>query len=438
MNLLLITDRLIETGKIEQLEKNYNIKILYYFGPEFDLSSLNDFSWADQIVAEDRLIDEIQPTLKVDIYPLSTYLTFTSHDQHSPHKNRVGLAGEVQIRPQGNVLFVPCNDTHVKMFVTIAQEVGDRSFLVIPDENADVYLDMYDEEYWTIEPKLFKENEYRSPIIEELKNRGTKIVVFANDWSPENRKICRLAREMRIPTVCIQEGPQDFELDGGKWQQMQQADYVFAQGPITLCYLEAKYFIITGNPRLSSYLPVPLPNRPMVMINSNFTYNVYEDWRERWVRDCVRACNRLGVSYFISQHPRDNGAFEKYNVIKSGAFKIVDQIKKASIVITRFSQVLYEAMLMGRPVIYYNPHGEVKRVLTDDSSGAFSTAASPKSLKKYLRKATENVFPDQRERGRFLKLHCGPGDGRETERCLIGLAHISNGVIQQPNHDIYV
>lgn len=437
MNLLLITRRQIEASMLEQIERNHNVKVLYHFGAEFDVSPLNDLSWADKIIVEDALIDEIRPALKVDIHPLSQYITFSKQDQLVPKKRTVSLAKAGHARPQGNVLFVPCNDTHVRMFLPIAQRIDDHNFLVIRGENADAYLDRYSEPYRRIGLELFGSDRYRPVIREEIERHGTSVIVFANDWVGENVKICQLARELGIPTVCIQEGPHDFELDGGKWRQMQNADYVFAQGFITLRYLEAKHFIITGNPRLSFYRPAPLPVGPMVMINSNFTYNIYEDWRDRWVGDCVSVCNQLQIPYFISQHPRDNGVFENYNVIKSDAFKIIDQIKNTSVLITRFSQVLYEAMLMGRQVIYYNPHGEVKRVLTDNHSGAFFVANSPESLEECLREAIKREFTNQRERDSFLKLHCGPCDGREVERCLISLAHIANGLAQQSTRDIH-
>ncbi len=49
------------------------------------------------------------------------------------------------------------------------------------------------------------------------------IIVFGNDWS-YTRKLINEAKLLNIPTVCIKEGPQDFDLPS---KPMMHADYVF-------------------------------------------------------------------------------------------------------------------------------------------------------------------------------------------------------------------
>jgi hypothetical protein len=209
-------------------------------------------------------------------------------------------------------------------------------------------------------------------------------------------------------------------------RQLRQADHVFAQGPVTAKVLDRRALFLTGNPRLSDLPRPPLPEKPRVMVNANFTYGVYEEWRDRWMAGVVEACAAAGLEFFLSRHPRDRGEYAGLPVMDSNAFKIRDQIAKASIVVSRFSQVLYEAMIMGRRAVYYNPHGEVKRTLTEDRTGALPFARSPAELADRLGGAARGDG-DEATRQEFLKRHCGAQDGRAAERCALALAAVAAG-----------
>ena len=154
---------------------------------------------------------------------------------------------------------------------------------------------------------------------------------------------------------------------------------------------------------------------------------MFEDARDAWMRGVAEACERAGVAYFVSKHPRDSGDYSGYPVLESNAFKIEEQINMATVLVSRFSQVVYECALRGRQVVYYNPHGEVKKVLTSDTSGAIYHASNPSELAGCLRKA---VAPDA-ERDAimqdFLTLHCGPRDEHGALRCVQAIAAAARG-----------
>ena len=113
----------------------------------------------------------------------------------------------------------------------------------------------------------------------------------------------------------------------------------------------------------------------------------------------------------------------------SGAFKLHDQIAESSLLVTRFSQVLYEAMLMGRPVVYYNPHGEDAKTLTEDRTGAILFADNPDELQDALVKAVSFGQTLRSAMGDFLTIHSGPRDEWAVERCIAALCAIANGRI---------
>lgn len=456
----------LESRTVFQLEDD--LRTIFYLGEPFDVQSIAFATKrADTILLDDRVFDKVAPALDQRPWPLS--LARQALDKRG--------TGPVDCVPQAlpitpiprtfpkPVLFIPSNDTHVKMFHLLAKRIPNHKFIVFDrGEHADTSLTNLEESFLHYHKRLREQqcitlvNRARqiagkivrwiggttvekilvSPMVRSkqwLENRiyyhldalNPSVVVLGIDWGNEERKICEWAKKRAIPTVCIQEGPQDFDMPG--YNQMQTVDHVFVQGAITLRYLKRKAFVITGNPRLSDLVPIPTPKRPVVMINANFTYGIYEDWRDRWIKAVVEACRAVGVDFFISRHARDHGDYRDLPVLDSSAFKLHDQIAKSSILITRFSQVVYEAMLLGRRVLYYNPHGETKRTLTEDQTGALIFAKTPDELRNALKNMISRDETNDKVMADFLTLHCGLQDGQTVERCLTALAAVANGRI---------
>ena len=311
-------------------------------------------------------------------------------------------------------LFVPSNDTHVKWMNPISQMIKISNFMIFNErrENADYYLRKLGKEYYV----------YYSGI---LKNLQPSIVILGNDWGKEERLVLSEAKKLRIPTVCIQEGPVDFE--NIQQKRMLTADYAMVHGSIMTKYIKRKSnVLVTGNPKYDSIFQYPLPSAPNVMINSNFTYGIYEEYRDDWVKQVAETCKRNGLNFFISQHPRDKGIHpSEYLVLKSDAFKINEQLKKSTILVTRFSTVIYEAMMMGRDVVYYNPHGETFPIFLDDKTGAISIAHNMEDLATAIKDKIRNYRKKDKIKKLFLKLHCNPFGHNATKICAENLKLIS-------------
>lgn len=182
-------------------------------------------------------------------------------------------------------------------------------------------------------------------------------LLMGNDWGPLEQQINHMFLKKGVNTICLQESVLDFNR---KDKRMRYCSMPVFQGIETLksVDLQGKICAVIGNPRYEELNTQPMPNSDRVLLNVNFTWGIYEEAREDWVDDVVEACTDLGLDYAISQHPRDSGNLSRYNVIKTNASSVHLPIIESSLLVTRFSSLIHEALCLGRPVIYYNPHGE--------------------------------------------------------------------------------
>lgn len=309
------------------------------------------------------------------------------------------------------IAFIPSSDTHVKTFYPITKYLEDFRFLTLPckKEGAEEMLNKLGIEWETYSPRV-------------LLAHRPDVVAVANDWGLSERAAVTEARALGIPTVCIQEGSLDFA--NRKPYRMKWADFAFVQGPVTPKFLDRESYFITGNPRFDSIKKEGLPKKPLVVINLNFTYGVEDRHALSWIRDVVWACKELGLDFFISRHPRDKHEFPGLPVERSDPVSVYVHLLRSSILVTRFSTLVYEAALMGRGVVYYNPHGEDMRTFNEDDSGGIEKACNRKELKKSLAQVSQK--PQGNDSDKFVKLHCTAADGNSSKRCSEALSVIPN------------
>jgi hypothetical protein len=213
-----------------------------------------------------------------------------------------------------------------------------------------------------------------------LKESQPDLLVLYNDWTKAAIRIIAHCHLLGIPVVCIQESIIDF---WDSFRRMQHADDVMIQGVRSATMLPRNHFYLTGNPRYShsgSINKIP----EYALINCNFTYNIFEKIRAGWLDDVTLALDEAGISYLISQHPRDNGDLSKYkNVIRSSSTGLDEQLGKAGLLITRFSSLIHESLIRGVPVVYYNPHSESMKYDFDFNREFLMIAREKNSLKEY-------------------------------------------------------
>lgn len=311
-------------------------------------------------------------------------------------------------------LFIPSNDSMVHWMLPIARRLNSSLFMILPqrNENADYALNINKTEYLHYKPGV-------------LSGIRPSVIIFGNDWGREERQLILEARLLDIPSVCIQEGVILLQRD-----ELMNADYIFAHGPEIQKYIRRDNVIITGNPKYDELKDIPFPETDKVLINCNFVYGILEDKREQWIKDVTSECQTLHLNYQISQHPRDKGKFpDDYPIIHSNAFNIKEQLLCSSILITRFSTLIYEALMAGRTVIYYNPYGENHRLMQEDY-GAITIARNSTELQQSLHDATIIHKKTAIARQAFLVSHCGTINFDATSRCVDAI----NWVIKKDKH----
>jgi hypothetical protein len=237
-----------------------------------------------------------------------------------------------------------------------------------------------------------------------LKQSRPDILVLYNDWTKAAIRIISHCHLLGIHVVCIQESIVDFN---DSFRRMQHADDLMIQGIKSVTLIPRRNFYLTGNPRY--YCAGKTFNEPQyVLINCNFTYNIHEGVRSRWLDDITSALDEPGINYLISRHPRDKGDLSKYkNVIRSSSTSLDEQFGKAGLLITRFSSLIHESLIRGVPVIYYNPHGEEMHYDFEFNPDFLAEARDTETLKKHIASLyKKNISGKNLEL--YLDEHCLP------------------------------
>jgi hypothetical protein len=197
-----------------------------------------------------------------------------------------------------------------------------------------------------------------------LKKFSPHIVVVMNDWGGVVKKTVIKAKKKGIATVGLVEGVQDFEDThithikvGQVRNPYRTVEYPLLIGEYDKNFITTDKAKVTGMPRIEPLLQVAtvFPDKPLVAINSNFTYGLYTNIQVEWINSIVEACKKVGFDYIITQHHADEMDLRSYNVDKESMH---DVIKRCSVFVSRFSTGILESMALGKPVIYHNPHGE--------------------------------------------------------------------------------
>ncbi|GEM_PF-1292588 len=250
-----------------------------------------------------------------------------------------------------------------------------------------------------------------------------RAIVCMNDWDPIVRRVVKAANHLGIMTIAVVEGVQDYlDVDVGR----KRDPYRTVKNVILPGRFDQRYFpdygaraLVGGVPRIDELLrEAPnLPERPLVVINSNFTYNVLTDCRDSWVRDAVSACKKCGYDYVISVHPAERGDFSNYNVTELSMY---DAIRGASVFVSRFGSGILESLALGTPSVYFNPHGE-KVDKFHSPEGAFAVANSVRTLVAGLESSVAQPERYLQYAESYLEEHCG------TNRAHIGEATVRTG-----------
>lgn len=218
-------------------------------------------------------------------------------------------------------------------------------------------------------------------------------VVVMNDWGP-TRNIVALAKQRGVPSFAKVEGVQDFEdVDTNRVRRpYQHVDIVLAQGRKDVESLPRSNVHVVGSERLSHLWKqaerAVWNNPPRAIINSNFTYGVLSEQRDRWLQQAVDAVLAAGCLPIISQHPADCALGDAPYVAPYATRTSMSSLlsEGGDLLISRFSTVPFEAMARGVPFVYFNPHYE-KVPTFQTQTNAFLTAHTGNALEQAIRES---------------------------------------------------
>jgi hypothetical protein len=317
--------------------------------------------------------------LPIPLAPLRRIFdSVTSGSRFRSEGNGLGevLRGSDAVRAESftppRILFFPSSDTHVKTFAPLIRRCRDPLVMV--------RRHVQHSEREALEQEGIAYEIHRT---DASMFRDADVVLMGIDWGMEERVFIHHCRRHGLPVACLQESTNvDFD---GPPHRMQWTDYALIQGTHALGYLDRQWNFLTGNPRFDAYASAPEPAGPRVLINCNFTFGLGVDWGRDWVDQVVDAATELSLPYAITVHPRDETDLSGLNnVLPSSAYKVGDQLSESTILVSRDSSLPYEALLMNRHAVYYNPFHEKERCLQEDDSGLIHKCDTPDDLRGLL------------------------------------------------------
>lgn len=321
-------------------------------------------------------------------------------DSKLENKNEVLLKKSYNLK-HIDFLLIPHNHYHGHNLGRIAVELSKQGLTCKllkmapphPDEGA--FIEEYKESYISLSDVLFCE------VLPAA-------IVVMNDW--ENNvasKLIAWANTKNIETYAIVEGVNDYhDIDTGKKRKAyQRVKNLFLNGDF-----DSKYFTdikqrieVVGIDRLDT-LYERVKNMDKVkkirkaVINLNFTYGVLEEHAEQWLKDVISACEGHSLEFTISKHLADKVKTKNNPVTERPLY---DELIENEIFITRFSGAVFEALIAGCKVIYYNPGIEKIDKFTEPL-GAYLYASCKSELLTAINKIKNNWNPKPDE---FLQLH---------------------------------
>jgi hypothetical protein len=224
------------------------------------------------------------------------------------------------------------------------------------------------------------------------------------------------SRELGMPTLGKVEGAQDFwDVDTTQeWRAYRNLDLVLCQGAFDAEALADRETAVVGSTRLERlwWAPPVEAREPMALINLNFTYGARTSDRKQWLDSAVQGCELTGTPYVISMHPAEKSRITSRRATSISASRLLPH---ATVLISRFSTMPFEAMARGVPFIYHNPHGELVKTFSDPM-GSFDVSTSSEQLAQALTALREGPADHRRRAQPFFAHHIDVDPKRRSEQ----------------------
>lgn len=275
------------------------------------------------------------------------------------------------------VLLVPAADYHLAEMVPLAKELERRGIQAKMAIGTSPWTRTQQGIHWYGDLEMFA-----LPTPEEV-IRDVSLVVTTKDTGSMTDWVSDV-REAGVPVVGKVEGAQDFwDSDTPEARRpYRNLDLVLCQGQFDADALSDQKTAIVGSTRLERlwWAPPASPRRPLALINLNFVYGVRTSDRDLWLTTAIAGCEEAGVPYVVSIHPAERARLKDARSTRVSASRL---LPFATVLISRFSTMPFEAMARGVPFVYHNPHGETVKTFAE-SYHAFETSTDAASLGRVL------------------------------------------------------
>ena len=128
-----------------------------------------------------------------------------------------------------------------------------------------------------------------------------------------------------------------------------------------------------------------------------------------------------------------------FNFVRTSSVNIQQLISQSSFVITRFSSLIYEALALGRPVVYFNPHGERYNYDFEFDQKHLILARSAADLERAIPIFRTGFSHHDSFWENYAWRHSAACDGKASERVAEALdliMHTSRGLLRSRGEDL--
>ncbi len=222
-------------------------------------------------------------------------------------------------------------------------------------------------------------------------------------------------RELGLVTIGKVEGAQDFwDADTPEDRRpYRNLDLVLCQGQFDAEALAGTTTEIVGSTRLERlwWAPPVEAAEPLALINLNFVYGVRTADRKLWLDTAIQGCDLAGIPYVISTHPAEKSRIDSDRITSISASRLLPH---ATVLISRFSTMPFEAMARGVPFVYHNPHGETVQTFADPMGG-FDITRSAEDLARAIKEANSSQGGSRSRVEPFFAAHVDIDPARRSE-----------------------
>ena len=320
---------------------------------------------------------------------------------------------EVACQLKDKVVFICQVNYHLRNAAILARELGLLGHsCVILDNSA--FVSIGQRQLPPQENNIFRDTERiqiaRPPYDPDWLSTA-KLVITFYDFTNGDREALEYRHRLGLPSVCMIEGINDFlRVDSQSYLPLpyRRCDYVFLAGNDDKRYFEDRPTYVVGLPVIESLATrVPtFPNKPLAVLNVNFTYGVLDEARQQFIARAGSAFTAAGYDWVITKHPMDKGSLKGYPVSNLTQYELID---RCSVFVSRFATGILEALASGKPVIYFNPHNE-KVEKFKSPLGAYEIATTEEQLTNALQNVAKDIESGIDFRARallFLEWHTG-------------------------------